>query len=256
MKILVQHAGQQLGPFTDAEAQAALSAGTISLSDLAWREGSPDWMPLSQVLSAPSVPPPGLSGARSNAPASGLSITSLVLGILSVTLCGCLSGLPAVICGHIARGKIKQSGGTIGGGGFALAGLILGYLSMLITVIAVAVAIPAVQAAKDQAEVAITMNNLRSVGSALQVYAADNNDALPPSLQSLVPQYITDADLLKDSRLPGEEVAYEYFGAGKKLGELPPDGVLAQGKATQGSKRLILHNDMSVANENPALHQH
>jgi hypothetical protein len=41
---------------------------------------------------------------------SGLAVTSLVLGVLSIGLF-CLTGLPAAICGHVARARIKASGG-------------------------------------------------------------------------------------------------------------------------------------------------
>jgi hypothetical protein len=57
---------------------------------------------------------------------SALAIWSLVLGILSLTCFGFLSGIPAVICGHIARSEIKKSEGRLEGEGMALAGLITG----------------------------------------------------------------------------------------------------------------------------------
>src|SRR5580765_260931 len=55
-----------------------------------------------------------------------VGIWSLILAILSFT-CGWLfTAIPAVICGHIARAKIRKSGGTLGGKNMAIAGLILG----------------------------------------------------------------------------------------------------------------------------------
>jgi len=58
---------------------------------------------------------------------SGLAITSLVLSIT-----GCLS-IGGVICGHLARRQIRRDP-SIGGNGLALAGLIIGYLGLLVTV--------------------------------------------------------------------------------------------------------------------------
>jgi dipeptidyl aminopeptidase/acylaminoacyl peptidase len=58
--------------------------------------------------------------------ASGLAIASMVLGIIG---CG-VTGVAAVVLGHIAMGNIKRSGGTLTGGGMAIAGLILGYLQV------------------------------------------------------------------------------------------------------------------------------
>lgn len=59
-------------------------------------------------------------------PWSGLAIASLVLGGLSLGL-WFITGIPAVICGHLGRARIRKSGGGFRGTGMALAGLILGY---------------------------------------------------------------------------------------------------------------------------------
>lgn len=66
---------------------------------------------------------------------SGLAITSLVLGIIGLCCPLFLVPIAAVICGHIARGKIRDSGGTLGGAGQALAGLLLGYISLALSVL-------------------------------------------------------------------------------------------------------------------------
>jgi len=78
---------------------------------------------------------------------SGFAISSLVLGILGVVIGWFTLVIPAilaVIFGHIARSKIRQSGGTITGDGMAIAGLVMGYLvfSIIIISILAAVAIP------------------------------------------------------------------------------------------------------------------
>jgi hypothetical protein len=57
-----------------------------------------------------------------------LSIVSLVLGIVSY-FTGLFLGIGAIITGHIALGQLKKSGDK--GRGFAIAGLILGYLGVL-----------------------------------------------------------------------------------------------------------------------------
>jgi len=64
---------------------------------------------------------------------SGLAVTSFVLGLLSCTALGFLSGIPAIICGHHGRAKIRAASGTIGGAGLALSGLILGYVGTFFT---------------------------------------------------------------------------------------------------------------------------
>ena len=79
---------------------------------------------------------------------SSLAITSLVLGCLSV-LFGVLTGLPAVITGHIALGKIKRSAGTVGGRGLAVGGLVLGYIGICWTIAAVAILLAMLTQAVD-----------------------------------------------------------------------------------------------------------
>src|SRR5438105_282124 len=66
-----------------------------------------------------------------------IAIWSLVLTVLSFT-CGWLfTAIPAVICGHIARSKIRKSGGALRGKGIATAGLILGYIALTLGVMGI-----------------------------------------------------------------------------------------------------------------------
>jgi len=70
---------------------------------------------------------------------SGLAICSLVLGILSLVGLGLLSGIPAVICGHMAQSRIKRSAGALGGGDLAVAGLIIGYVGTVVVSLVIVV---------------------------------------------------------------------------------------------------------------------
>ena len=63
---------------------------------------------------------------------SPLAVWSLILGILAIISCGPVSGIPAIICGHMARSKIKMEPDTLTGDGMALAGLIMGYFSVVL----------------------------------------------------------------------------------------------------------------------------
>lgn len=63
-----------------------------------------------------------------------LAIVSLVAGILGVFFFG---SLIAVICGHIARGQIRDSQGQETGDGLAVTGLVLGYLMLVLTILIV-----------------------------------------------------------------------------------------------------------------------
>ena len=66
-------------------------------------------------------------------PTNGLAIAALVCGIAAfVTGITCI---PAIICGHMARRQIRQTGEQ--GDGLAVAGLILGYISVALFIVAV-----------------------------------------------------------------------------------------------------------------------
>ena len=59
----------------------------------------------------------------------------MVLGIVSLVVVGLglLTGVPAAICGHAALRAIKAEPAEYGGGGMAIAGLITGYLGLLVS---------------------------------------------------------------------------------------------------------------------------
>lgn len=65
---------------------------------------------------------------------SGLAIASFICGLLTLFAFPYL-GIAAAICGHLALSQIRSSGGIIGGKGFAIAGLILGYVMLGIGII-------------------------------------------------------------------------------------------------------------------------
>ena len=72
---------------------------------------------------------------------STLAVVSLVFGILGWTLLPFLGSLVAVVCGHMARGEIRRAQGALEGDGKAVAGLVLGYLVIGLSVLAVMAAI-------------------------------------------------------------------------------------------------------------------
>ncbi|MGX5672229.1 DUF4190 domain-containing protein [Thermomonas sp. XSG] len=72
---------------------------------------------------------------------STLAVVSLVFGILGWTLLPFLGSLVAVVCGHMARGEIRRAQGALEGDGMAVAGLVLGYLVIGLSVLAVMAAI-------------------------------------------------------------------------------------------------------------------
>lgn len=68
-----------------------------------------------------------------------LAIICLVLsllGVLATFFIPIISQIAAIICGHIARYQIRHSGGSETGSGMALAGLIISYLMLIFSLMA------------------------------------------------------------------------------------------------------------------------
>jgi len=85
------------------------------------------------IVDLPGARPPVPPGPpRTNA----LAITSLAFGIGQFLGLLLLGTIPAVVCGHVARRQIRRSGE--GGAGLALAGLILGWTGVALTVAVIA----------------------------------------------------------------------------------------------------------------------
>ena len=68
---------------------------------------------------------------------SSLAIASLVSGILGWTLLPFIGTLVAIVTGHMARAEIRRSNGQVDGDGLAIAGLVLGWLVIAISVLTV-----------------------------------------------------------------------------------------------------------------------
>lgn len=73
---------------------------------------------------------------------STTAVLSLIAGIIS--WCGLyfIGGIVAVILGHVARSEIRQAPpGSVDGDGLALAGLILGYINIVVSLLGVLVVV-------------------------------------------------------------------------------------------------------------------
>ena len=79
---------------------------------------------------ADETPPPPPAPTVSAGRTEPLAIFSLVLAILSWFFCLFLGSIPAIICGHLARSRIRRSNGALHGMNFALAALIIAYLEI------------------------------------------------------------------------------------------------------------------------------
>lgn len=158
--------GQQAGPVSQEQLVGYFQDGTVLPNTLVWRKGMANWLPANEVAelagtgsalaeesppdgpaSATAIYAPGQSalqqpgtpyGAQWQTPRTcGLAVWSLVLSIVSLICCGVFLAIPAIICGHNARSQIRNSPGALSGDGMALAGLIIGYISIVLHLILV-----------------------------------------------------------------------------------------------------------------------
>lgn len=269
MQIHIGRDNQQLGTFTVQQVLGGLASGQFLPTDIAWHEGLADWQPLSAlaILSAehpaatpPAAPPlpvrpqpvfermrPG-QGTAQPARTSALAGWSLGLGISSLFL-WVLTGVPAIICGHMALSRIKKSAGTLGGRGLAISGIITSYLMIFVGfAIMAAVAVPTFNVIQQKAAQAKSANNVRMLLLACRQYASDHNGHYPPDLESLEKE-----GLIEDPRVfhcpvlnDDSQIGYRYYGGGLTENHPPDKVVIISIAASRGGKRVVGHNDGSV----------
>ncbi|MEX1048082.1 MAG: CD225/dispanin family protein [Akkermansiaceae bacterium] len=117
--------GTQLGPIAEAELRSKLATGEISQTDLAWREGMGDWLPVAKIPEL-STPPAGslrepveaspyqtpAAGQASYAP--GVVIPNYLWQAIVVTIFCCWPfGIPAIV--YAAKVDTLRATGDIQG---------------------------------------------------------------------------------------------------------------------------------------------
>jgi hypothetical protein len=216
-----------------------ITEGRVTGQTSAQAEGSAEWKPLSQFAefapafaakgAAPSLQPPVAPGALPPAfgskPEKGLAITSMVLGIVSFVGCTVFTGIPAIITGHIALNRTRKSPQQFGGGGLAVAGLVLGYASLAVFPILAGLLLPALAKAKAKAQQITCISYMKSIGFAARIWSNDHGEKFPPDFQSMSNELVTpkilvcpgDGSRIKavdwSSLSPGN-VSYEYLEPG------------------------------------------
>lgn len=160
--------------------------------------------------SAPNVPypvvPPG--GPTETIPTDSKATLSLILGILSVTAFSFFAGIPAIILGHMSRSNIRKSMGRLKGEGMALAGLIMGYISLLaipVILIIAAIAIPNLLRARQQANETYAISSMRTIVVANTTYQAQKGPGFAASLQEL-----EDAGYIDRTLADGQKHGYRF----------------------------------------------
>lgn len=173
---------------------------------------------------------------------SGLAIASLICGILSLLGFLIFTGIPAVICGHIAKSRIKKSSGAITGSGMATAGLVTGYLSIaLIPIIAslAALATPVILKAHQKSEMLQTSSAGKEIFVALIEFDEDHGK-LPDQLIELETEgYIYDLEHLQ----PKSGKPWIYIPTQRSTAA---NHILLVSHQDNRQKRIVLRTDGSV----------
>lgn len=144
------HQGERKGPVDAGTLQNLYRQGHIRPDDLVWQEGMPDWCKASsvqllqttgssdpQTVSPTTSPAPILPPVPVKPQESTLAIVALVSGIISLPglfICCGFIGLVPVITGHLALSEIRKNP-SLAGKGIAKAGLIMGYITLGISLL-------------------------------------------------------------------------------------------------------------------------
>jgi len=139
---------------------------------------------------------------------SGLAITSMILGILSIFTCA-LTAIPSIICGIISLVRIEKSGGRLTGKGFAISGIILPVATL--PILLMAILMPALSKVRQNAFRMVCSTNLSGIGKAMLLYANDYEDELPRAGG----RYTVWANKLVDYQAPNRYEAYGISNDGR-----------------------------------------
>ena len=125
------------------------------------------------------------------------AIGSLICGIASVTIFSILAGIPAIILGHISRSDIRKSAGQLKGEGLALAGLIMGYISVAfipVILIIVAIVIPNLIRSHQAAHESEAVSMLWRINTAEETYRSMTNGRYG-QMMDLIDKDLVDSDV-------------------------------------------------------------
>ena len=101
---------------------------------------SPMPPPLPSLAQIPSPAAP-VYRAPPARPTCTTAVVSLIAGLLGWLMLPLIGPIVAIITGHMARGEIRRSNGSLDGDGLAIAGLILGYLQIALIAILVLIVV-------------------------------------------------------------------------------------------------------------------
>jgi hypothetical protein len=120
-----------------------LPAETVEEMPVEPREVPAEISPVDELAVRPPPPPPPPTpptyAVAPSVPTSGLAIASLALGIGGLTILPLLGSILAIVFGYMARRDIRQRPDEISGSGLAVAGIVLGWISVGLALLGVVI---------------------------------------------------------------------------------------------------------------------
>jgi len=85
----------------------------------------------------PEPPGPSIRAIGVNVPTNGMAVASLILGIAGLTVVPTIGSVLALILGYMAKRDIRQRPTETTGEGLATAGVVMGWIGVVLTVLVV-----------------------------------------------------------------------------------------------------------------------
>ena len=139
--------GREYGPITADQLREWIAQGRATAQTRVQAEGSAQWKPLTEYLefaaalsrALPPQPAPGPISITPTPRTNPMALTSMIMGIISITCCMCCYGMPfnvlGIIFSLVALAQIKNDPLSQEGRGLAVAGLVLSIASIVMAAI-------------------------------------------------------------------------------------------------------------------------
>ncbi|MDP9003754.1 MAG: hypothetical protein M3N12_03075, partial [Verrucomicrobiota bacterium] len=142
------------------------------------------------------------------------------------------------VSGHLENGWLMVSKSNHGASRLIVAAVAVP------VAIAAAVAMPAFAKARDQSKATKSLAQAKQIGLGCKMYAEDNDGTFPPTLDALVPKYVSDSKTLTSPFAPDVPIGYDYTAGLTE--ESPADKVLVEDKfSSREHQRVVVRVDMS-----------
>lgn len=174
-----------------------------------------------------NIPPPPIPAEPNAQPdkTPGMSIASLICGILSL-MGGVIILIPtilAIVFGHISLSDIRRRNGRAGRG-MSIAGLVMGYASLVaipIMGLMAAMAIPAFQKVRTASQEKAILNNVRQLSAAADQYYLETGKTTARYSDIVGPgKYVGSITRVMQEKYP------ETFSQEKPIDVVKPDGTV------------------------------